>query len=56
MVDLLDARGVKYTTVEGWQRLDAHERAIGEAVGRERIKVVSREEMTSIARNEPKRD
>lgn len=52
VVDLLDARGVKYTTVEGWQRLDAHERAIGEAVGRERIKVVPREEMTSIARGD----
>lgn len=52
IVSLLDDRGVKYTTVEGWQRLDAHERALGEAQDRERIKVVPREEMTAIARGE----
>lgn len=48
--ELLDARGVAYTTVRGWHQLDAHELALGEAAGRERVKVVPREEMTDIAR------
>lgn len=52
VIALLDTRGVAYTTVDGWQRLDAHERALGEAAGRERIKVVPRDEMTAIARGE----
>lgn len=41
----LEERGVRYTTWDGWHRLDAHERALGEAEGRERIKVVEREDM-----------
>ena len=41
----LEQRGVRYTTWDGWHRLDAHERALGEAEGRERIKVVERESM-----------
>ncbi|MFD0257926.1 FAD-dependent oxidoreductase [Kitasatospora indigofera] len=41
----LEGRGVRYTTWEGWHRLDAHERALGEREGRERIKVVEREDM-----------
>ena len=49
---LLDERGVRYTDLDGWHRLDAHERALGEAVGRERIKVVDREEMLRISRGE----
>lgn len=48
---LLDERGVEYTTVDGWQRLDEHEQQLGQAAGRERIKVVPREEMTTIARH-----
>ncbi|GAA4847822.1 FAD-dependent oxidoreductase [Saccharopolyspora rosea] len=47
---LLDERGVAYTTWEGWGRLDAHEKALGEAQGRERVKVVPREEMVRISR------
>jgi len=47
---LLEARGVAFTTVDGWHRLDAHELALGEAVGRTRIKVVPRDEMTTISR------
>jgi len=50
IVSLLEERGIEYTTVQGWQRLDEHEIAIGEQRGRPRIKVVPREEMTSIAR------
>ncbi|WP_329310833.1 FAD-dependent oxidoreductase [Streptomyces sp. NBC_01262] len=41
----LRERGVRYTTWDGWHRLDAHERALGEPQGRERVKVVEREEM-----------
>lgn len=51
--DMLNERGIRYTTIEGWHRLDAHERALGEAQQRERIKVVPRDEMTEISRNVP---
>lgn len=48
-LDAVDAflreRGVRFTTWEGWQRLDARERELGAAEGRERVKVVPREEM-----------
>jgi ferredoxin/flavodoxin---NADP+ reductase len=47
---LLEERGVPYTTIDGWHRLDSHELALGEAVGRTRIKVVPREDMTRISR------
>lgn len=47
---LLEARGVPFTTIDGWHRLDAHELSLGEAVGRTRIKVVPREEMTAVSR------
>ena len=50
VIELLVARGVKYTNLDGWHNLDQHELAIGEAVGRTRIKVVAREEMVSISR------
>lgn len=49
ILELLDQRGVRYTTWQGWERLDAYERALGEAAGRERIKVVPREDMTRIS-------
>jgi ferredoxin--NADP+ reductase len=49
---LLSAREVRFTTIDGWHRLDAHELSIGEAVGRTRIKVVPRDEMTVISRGE----
>jgi ferredoxin--NADP+ reductase len=48
--ELLASRGVPFTTIDGWHALDAHELALGEAVGRTRIKVVPREEMTAISR------
>lgn len=47
---LLHERHVPYTTVEGWHRLDAHELELGAEAGRERVKVVPREEMTRISR------
>jgi ferredoxin--NADP+ reductase len=49
VVEFLSQRGVPFVTNEGWSRLDAHEIALGAAHGRERVKVVSREEMTSIS-------
>src|SRR5699024_5445446 len=54
---MLAGKGLTVTDFTGWDRLDAHERSLGEAAtaagaspGRERIKVISREEMTRIAR------
>lgn len=52
LLELLEARGVAYTTWTGWNRLDAHERALGEQRGRERMKVVENEEMVQISRDE----
>jgi len=46
---LLKDRGVPVIQWRDWEVLDAHERANGEAVGRERVKVVPREDMTDIA-------
>ncbi|UYN82796.1 MAG: FAD-dependent oxidoreductase [Microcella sp.] len=51
VVDLLDERGVLFTNLDGWHRLDAHEVALGQAQGRERIKVVPRDEMIRISRD-----
>jgi ferredoxin--NADP+ reductase len=61
VVELLESRGVPYTTWEGWLRLDAHERALGAAAGtvetakgpvaRERVKVVPREDMVRISQD-----
>ncbi len=52
-------KGLPVTDFAGWDRLDAHERALGQAatasgapLARERVKVISREEMTRIARAE----
>ncbi|WP_137724021.1 FAD-dependent oxidoreductase [Prescottella subtropica] len=41
----LEDKGIPFTTWQGWYRLDAHERSLGEPEGRERIKVVEREDM-----------
>ena len=48
--DLLDSRGVVYTNLQGWHRLDETELARGVERGRERVKVVDRDEMMSAAR------
>jgi len=45
VVAFLESKGVPYTTWDGWYRLDAHERSLGEPEGRERVKVVEREDM-----------
>ena len=55
MLAELDAAGVRYTTWEGWELLDAFEQQLGQAyegVERERVKVVERETMTAISRGE----
>ncbi|ODU79953.1 MAG: pyridine nucleotide-disulfide oxidoreductase [Microbacterium sp. SCN 71-21] len=49
---LLAERGVRWTDLEGWHRLDEHEIALGAAHERARIKVVPRDEMISISRGE----
>lgn len=41
----LAERGVRWTTREGWHRLDEAEKALGEPQGRERVKIVEREDM-----------
>ena len=51
VIALLESRKIPFTTWAGWYRLDEHERALGAAEGRERIKVVEREEM--LAASEP---
>ncbi|WOC11857.1 FAD-dependent oxidoreductase [Gordonia sp. MP11Mi] len=49
IVALLEERGIPFTTWDGWYRLDEHERALGAAAGRERIKVVERDDMLAAA-------
>jgi ferredoxin--NADP+ reductase len=49
---LLAERGVRWTDLEGWHRLDEHEVALGAPHGRARIKVVPREEMVDVSRGE----
>jgi ferredoxin--NADP+ reductase len=50
VLEFLAGKGVEYIEWAGWELLDAHERSLGEAAGRERVKVVPREEMVTIAR------
>ncbi|MFF3324361.1 FAD-dependent oxidoreductase [Streptomyces sp. NPDC002889] len=45
VVDFLEGRNVRYTTWQGWYRLDEAEKALGEPQGRERVKIVDREGM-----------
>lgn len=51
VVALLESRGIEYTDLDGWHRLDEHEIALGEPHGRARIKVVPRDEMVRVARD-----
>ncbi|WP_127132180.1 FAD-dependent oxidoreductase [Georgenia sp. SYP-B2076] len=55
MLQALEEAGVRYTTWQGWELLDAFERSLGGAydgIERERVKVVQRETMTAISRGE----
>jgi ferredoxin--NADP+ reductase len=49
---LLAERGVRWTDLDGWHRLDEHEIALGAPHERARIKVVDREEMVTVSRGE----
>jgi ferredoxin--NADP+ reductase len=49
VIGRLERAGVRYLTWSGWELLDAYERGLGEAEGRDRIKVVPREEMVAIS-------
>jgi len=51
VTELLDSRGLHYTTWQGWDLLDAHEIALGEPHGRPRIKVVDRAKMVEVSRS-----
>ena len=50
VVELLTEKGLPLTDFDGWDRLDTHERSLGEPEQRERIKVHTREKMTEVAR------
>ena len=50
VVDLLEARGVEYTDVAGWAKLDDYEKQLGVPEGRDRIKAVDRAEMIRVSR------
>ena len=51
IVDVLAQRGIQWTDLDGWHRLDEHEVTLGENAGRPRIKVVPRDEMVRVSRN-----
>ncbi|MFK0243312.1 FAD-dependent oxidoreductase [Amycolatopsis azurea] len=51
ILGFLTERGVPFTTWGGWGKLDAHEKSLGVPHGRERVKVVERDEMTRISRS-----
>ena len=51
ITEYLEAQGIPYTTWDGWHKLDAHERSLGSAEGRERKKVVEWDEMVAHSRS-----
>jgi ferredoxin--NADP+ reductase len=51
VVELLDGKGVQYVTWADWLKVDAEEIRLGEAEGRERIKLFEREDFERIAKN-----
>jgi len=53
VLDHLAARGVDVIQWSDWEVLDAHERSLGEPEGRERIKVVPREDMVAVSLGRP---
>lgn len=50
ITEYLNERGVDVVEWNEWQLVDAYEQALGEPAGRERIKVVPREDLMSIAK------
>ena len=51
ITEYLEDQGIPYTTWDGWHKLDAHERSLGSAEGRERKKVVEWDEMVAHSRS-----
>ncbi|GAB3207819.1 FAD-dependent oxidoreductase [Nocardia tengchongensis] len=51
VIELLESKGIAFTTWSGWQQLDAYERELGAAEGRERVKVVERDVMVAVSRS-----
>ena len=49
VADLIASRGLEFTSLSGWHRLDEEEIKRGETRGKERLKVVSKEEMVAFA-------
>ncbi|HET7647558.1 MAG TPA: NADP oxidoreductase, partial [Gaiellaceae bacterium] len=45
LAELLDEKGVRYVEYEGWQAIDAAERAAGEPRSRPRVKLTSWDEL-----------
>lgn len=49
VADLVAARGARHVGIDGWQRIDAAERAAGKESGRRRVKLVTSEELEAVA-------
>ena len=47
---LLTERGVPFVDWEGWARIDARERALGAAEGRERVKISALDDLLDASR------
>jgi ferredoxin/flavodoxin---NADP+ reductase len=50
VVGLLERRGAQVVTWEGWEAIEAAERALGEAAGRSRVKITEREALLVAAK------
>lgn len=51
VVELLESRGVEYVGWPAWLKIDAYEVALGAAEGRERVKLVEREDFLRVAKS-----
>ena len=52
VVATLESKGVDFVGWPQWLKIDAQERALGEAEGRERIKLFERSQMVAISKGE----
>lgn len=52
IVELLSKRGVEYVGWPSWLLIDAHEKRLGQAQNRERIKLVEREDFLQVAKGQ----
>jgi ferredoxin--NADP+ reductase len=52
VVATLESKGVVYVGWPAWLKIDANERSLGEAEGRERIKLFDRSQMVAISKGE----